>query len=87
MTIENLRELKQKHPFEAFEIHMAGGKSFKVDDPEDLVIRRDWNIDVLVLGPRGRFSFVYLKNVTHVTGQGKLPRFKSRRRRGDTDGE
>ncbi|HSV15881.1 MAG TPA: hypothetical protein VLI90_16585 [Tepidisphaeraceae bacterium] len=83
MTIENLKELKQKHPFEKFTIHMSDGKSFNVDDPEDLVIRRDWKVDVLVLQPRGRFSFVYLKNVTHITGEGKLPRFKGRRTRGD----
>jgi hypothetical protein len=83
MTIENLRELKNKHPFEQFTIHMADGKSFKVEDPEDLVIRRDWNVDVLVLRPRGQFSFVYLKNITHLTGEGKLPRFKGRRGKGD----
>lgn len=82
MTIENLRELKNKHPFESFVIHMADGKSFEVEDPEDLVIRRDWNIDVMILRPRGQFSFVYLKNVTHMTGQGKLPRFKGRRGHG-----
>jgi hypothetical protein len=83
MTIENLRELKQKDPFEKFTIHMADGKSFNIDDPEDLVIRRDWNVDVLVLQPRGRFSFVYLKNVTHITSEGKLPRFRGRRGRGN----
>jgi hypothetical protein len=83
MTIENLRELKHKHPFEKFTIHMADGKSFAVDDPEDLVIRRDWSVDVLVLQPRGRFSFIYLKNVTHITSEGKLPHFKGRRGRGN----
>ena len=86
MTIDNLRELKQKHPFEKFSIHMAEGKSFLVEDPEDLVIRRDWNVDVLVLRPRGQFSFVYLKNITHITSEGKLPRFKGRRGRSSGDG-
>ncbi len=81
MTIDNLRELKNKHPFEKFTIHMADGKSFAVEDPEDLVIRRDWNIDVLVLRPRGQFSFVYLKNITHISGEGKIPRFRGRRGR------
>jgi hypothetical protein len=60
---------------------MADGHSFRIEDPEDLVLRRDWTTDVLVLHPRGRFSFVYLKSVTHVTSEGKLPRFKNRRRR------
>jgi len=72
MTIANLREMKNTHPFESFVIHMADGKSFEVSDPEDLVIRKDWNINVIVLRPRGQFSFVYLKNITHITGQGKL---------------
>jgi hypothetical protein len=83
MTIENLKEHKHKEPFEKFTIHMADGKSFNVADPEDLVIRRDWNVDALILQTRGRFSFVYLENVTHITGEGKLPRFKGRRGRGN----
>jgi len=85
MTTAQLMEFKNKHPFEAFSIHMSDGKSFLVDDPESLVLRRDWTVDALVLHPKGRFSFVYLKNITHVTSEGKLPKFKSKRRRSEFD--
>ncbi len=84
MTIGNLRELKQKHPFEAFEIHMSDGKSFKVDDPESLVLPKDWSTDAIVTFPRGQFSFVYLKNITQVTGVGGFPNLEPRRRGKDS---
>jgi hypothetical protein len=87
MTVDQLEKLKNKEPFETFTIHMADGHSFRIDDPESLVLRRDWSTDVLVLHPRGRFSFVYLKNVTHVTGEGKLPKLGGRRGRRNGRGE
>jgi hypothetical protein len=86
MTAEQLRQLKNKSPFKPFTIHMNSGESFKVADPENLVIHPDWTVDAIVFQPRGRFSFVYLKNVTHVSGIG-LPPLKNRRRRRNGDGD
>ena len=80
MTSEQLRQLKNKSPFEPFTIHMNSG-AFKISDPENLVIHPDWTVDAIVFLPRGRFSFVYLRNVTHVSGVG-LPPVKGRRKKG-----
>ncbi len=82
MTAEQLREFKRKVPFKPFTIHMTDGTVFKIDDPETLVLPNGWTADAIVTAPRGRFSFVYLKNVTHVSGQGPWPKVRGRRGRG-----
>jgi hypothetical protein len=65
---------------------MNSGDSLKINDPENLVIHPDWTVDALVLQPRGLSAFLYLKNVTHVSGVG-LPPVKGRRKRRNGDGE
>jgi hypothetical protein len=85
MTADDLRELKNKTPFSPFTIHMNGGKSIKVDDPEDLVIPRGWRTDAIVTHPSGRFAFVYIRNVSHISGLGAWP--SGRRKRGEKNGE
>ena len=86
MTSDQLRQLKNKSPFKPFTIHMNSGDSFKITDPENLVIHPDWTVDAIVFQARGRFSFVYLRNATHVSGVG-LPPLKSRRKRRNGDGD
>jgi hypothetical protein len=81
MTAERLREFKNTVPFKPFTIHMSDGTKFEVTDPENLVVHKDWTVDAMVLFPRGRFKFLYLKNVTHVSGQGSLPKLGARRKR------
>jgi len=83
MTADQLRDIKNKTPFKPFTIHMSDGKEIRIEDPESLVLPRDWSTDAIVTMPRGRFAFVYLRNITHVTGQGKWPRAKRRRGRGE----
>jgi hypothetical protein len=82
MTADQLRAFKHKMPFKSFTIHLADGKSFEIDDPESLVLPRDWSTDAIVTMPKGRFSFIYLRNVTHVTGEGGFPRMRGRRGKG-----
>lgn len=79
MTAEDLRGLKNKSPFSPFTIHMNGGKAIKVEDPEDLVIPRGWRTDAIVTQPGGGFSFIYIKNVSHVSGSGAWPSAKRKR--------
>lgn len=79
MTADQLRAFKHKVPFTPFVIHMNNGEKFEVSDPESLVLPRDWSTDAIVTQPHGRFSFVYLKNVTHVESQGAWPKMKKRR--------
>jgi hypothetical protein len=87
MTADQLRAFKHKLPFKPFTIHLADGTKLKVSDPESLVLPKDWTMDAIVTFPRGLFSFVYLKNITHVSGQGGFPNLKAKRRgRGTSDG-
>jgi hypothetical protein len=81
MTSDRLRDFKNTVPFKPFTIHMNDGSKFEIDDPESLVVHKDWTVDALVLFPRGRFIFLYLKNVSHVSGEGRLPKLGKRRRR------
>jgi len=86
MTADQLREFKNRVPFKPFRIHMSDGSAFAIADPESLVLPRDWSTDAIVTMPRGRFSFIYLRNVTHVSRAGPWPNMRRRRRgRGGND--
>lgn len=82
MNAELLREFKHAVPFESFVIRMNDGRSFTITDPEDLVIRRGWDVRAIVLTGHDTFAFVYLKNVTSVESRGAIPKLKGRRGRG-----
>jgi hypothetical protein len=82
MTANQLREFKHTVPFKPFTIHMSDGPRFLVDDRESLVLPRDWTTDAIITLPKGRFKFIYLRNVTHVSGEGPWPKLKGRRGRG-----
>ena len=71
MNADQLRQLRNKIPFKPFTIHMTDGTKFPIKDPEDLFIHPDWWVDAMVLHPRGRFSFIYLKNVASVSSEGR----------------
>jgi hypothetical protein len=81
MTADRLREFKNTVPFKPFTIHMNDGSKFKIADPESLVVHKDWTVDAIVLLPRGEFRFLYLKNLSHVSGRGTLPKLGGRRKR------
>jgi hypothetical protein len=86
MTADQLRDYKNKTPFTPFTIHMTDGTEFRITDPESLVLPKGWTADALLTKPRGRFSFIYLRNVTHISGSGPWPRVR-KRRRGEGSGE
>jgi hypothetical protein len=81
MTADQLRDFKHRTPFKAFTIHMNDGTEFVVDDPESLVLPRDWSTDAIVTMPKGRFAFLYLRNVAHVTSDRPWPKMRGRRGR------
>lgn len=85
MTADQLREFKHRTPFKPFTIHMDNGSQFVVDDPESLVLPRDWSTDAIVTMPRGRFAFIYLRNVTHVASERPWPKMRRRRRGNGSD--
>jgi hypothetical protein len=86
MTAVRLREFKNTVPFKLFTIHLADGTKRKVDDPESLVMPKDWSTDAIVTFPSGQFSFVCLRNITQVTAVGGFPNLKPRRRDKDSGG-
>jgi hypothetical protein len=85
MTADRLREFKNTVPFKPFTIHMNDGSKFKISDPESLVVHKDWTVDAIVLLPRGEFRFLYLKNLSHVSGRGTFPKLGTRKRKRDGD--
>jgi hypothetical protein len=87
MTSKQLHGFKKKVPFKPFAIHMTDGQTFSIDDPEDLFIHPDWTVDAIVLHPRGRFSFLDLKNVASVSSEGRWPKIRGRRGKSKGNGE
>jgi hypothetical protein len=82
MTADQLREFVRKQPFDPFTIYMSDGSRFRISHPESLIVPRGWNTNAIVAFPNDRFTFLYLKNVTHVSSRGSMPRVVSRRQRG-----
>ncbi len=87
MTTDQLREFVRRQPFEPFTIHLADGSSFKISHPETLVLPHGWSSSALVTFPKDRFSFLYLKNITHVSSRGNPPNIAQRKRRNGDEGE
>jgi hypothetical protein len=54
MTVEDLKDLRERRPFNPFTIHLSDGRSFDVPTP-----------DYLAPHPGGRMAFVW-----HVVGRG-----------------
>ena len=81
MTADQLREFVKKRPFGPFTIYMSDGSRFKITHPESLLVPMGWKVNAIVAFPGDRFTFLYLKNVTHVSNRGLMPKITSRRRR------
>ncbi|HXE54576.1 MAG TPA: hypothetical protein VN541_16255 [Tepidisphaeraceae bacterium] len=80
MTTNQLREIAKREPFEPFTIHMADGSKFKVTHPESLFVPPEWSTNAILARADDRFSFIYLRNVTHISSRGKYPNIVKRRR-------
>jgi len=81
MTIELLKAIATRTPFERFTIYMNDGSKFIINEPDGMVIPIGWSIDVLVPLKGDRFSVLYLKNIAHVSSRGTWPKLRIRRRR------
>lgn len=82
MTINELKQIKEREPFEPFTIHMNDGSRLRVAQPDDLFLHRNIPYDAIVVLPGGRFSIVYLRNVAHVSTRGHWPKMGRKRRNG-----
>lgn len=77
MTIEQLRELHQKRPFEPFEIHLADGRTLTVEHPE-LIARSASGRTIAVARPDDVIETIDLLLVVSIN---PTPNGSSRRRR------
>jgi hypothetical protein len=86
MTVDELRTMVKREPFQPFTVHINDGSRLKVSQPDDIFLHRNLKFDVIIVLPKGRFSIVYVRNISHVSTRGQWPRFSGRRRRNGSGG-
>jgi hypothetical protein len=86
MTTETIRGFLRKQPFAPFVIHTSDGRKFEIKHPDFVAMHPEASAEVIVFLPKGRFEFVYLRNVTTVASEGNVPP-RTRRPRRDDDAE
>ncbi len=86
MNADTIRDFLRKRPFETFIIRMNDGRHFEIKHPDFVAIHPEATADVIVFLPKGRFEFIYLKNVSGVESEGSVPP-RTRKRRKDDDSE
>ena len=84
MTVEEIRGLLVRNPFEAFTIHLADGRSFEVTNRDFLLLPRDRNTSIIFALPDGKFEWIYLKQITSISSTGAMP---SQSRAGSSEGD
>ena len=87
MTAETIRDFLKQSPFTPFTIHMNDGRKFSVRHPDFVAMHPQSTAKAIVFMPKGRFEFVYIRNVTSIEGEGEVPASTRRRRRRDGDEE
>jgi len=73
MTIEEIRGLLVRNPFEAFTIHLADGRSFEIMNRDFLLLPRDRNTSIVFALPDGKFEWIYVKQITSISSTGMIP--------------
>jgi hypothetical protein len=53
MTVEDLKRLATRKPFEPFTVHMNDGFRLKVAQPDDIFLHRNWPFNALIMLDRG----------------------------------
>ncbi len=87
MSIDEIRDLARREPFQPFTVHLNDGSRLRVTQPDNFFAPRAWRTDFIVAMDDGRWSWVYLRNVAHISTRGGLPRTTSRRRTGGANEE
>jgi hypothetical protein len=73
MTVEEIRGLLVRNPFEPFTIHLADGRLFEVINRDFLLLPRDRNTSIIFALPNGKFEWIYLKQITSISSTGAIP--------------
>ena len=71
MTVEDIRNMLRRQPFEPFTIFLSDGRSLEVRN-RDFVFLPERGSSFFVVGNDG-FEFVYLRNVTSLRSTGNPP--------------
>jgi hypothetical protein len=73
MTIDEIRSLLVRNPFEPFTIHLADARSFEVTNRDVLLLPRDRNTSIIFALPDGKFEWIYVKQITSISSTGMMP--------------
>jgi hypothetical protein len=73
MTIDEIRQLLIRNPFEPFTIHLADGRSFEIVNRDFLLLPRDRNTSIIFALPGGQFEWIYVKQITSISSTGLIP--------------
>jgi hypothetical protein len=84
MTAEELRKIVERDPFHPFTIHLNDGSRLRVAQPDDFFMHRTWFDEAIVVLGKGRWTFVYLPNIAHVSTRGNWPKVNGPKRRGSS---
>jgi hypothetical protein len=86
MTVDELRSIVKREPFQPFTIHLNDGSRLRVTQPDNFFAPPSWRTDFIVALDNGRWSWVYIRNVAHVTTRGGWPKMSGRKRRNGSSG-
>jgi len=73
MTIDEIRSLLVRNPFEPFTVHLADGRSFDITNRDFLLLPRDRNTSIIFALPDGKFEWIYVKQITSISSTGSIP--------------
>ena len=87
MTAELVRQFLKRQPFQVFKIHMTDGRSLEVKHPDFVLLPPGWENTAIVAYPKGKFEFVYVRNIASIESEGDVPPMPARRSKGENGGQ
>ena len=87
MTANDLRQLVRREPFHPFTIHLNDESRLKVTQPDNFFLPESWRFEAIVVFDDGRWTFLNLRNIAHVSTRGQWPKLGGRKRKNGSSGE
>ncbi len=78
MSIDEIRSLLVRNPFEPFTIYSADSRSFVVANRDFLLLPRDRSTSIVFALPSGKFECIYVKQITSISSTGAIPAERGR---------
>ncbi|HSI27403.1 MAG TPA: hypothetical protein VK948_08325 [Aeromicrobium sp.] len=73
MSVDEIRQLLLRNPFEPFTIHRADARSFEVVNRDFLLLPRGRSTSIVFALPDGKFEWIYLKQITSIGSTRMIP--------------